>query len=322
VVIASGDDGLRSRLAGIARASGAEVVRSAVDGEQALLACGTEEPDVVFLDEELAGISGSSVAAILAEMDRPVRALVVHRGELSDRPDALDLESETFDDGVRSVLTPGAVHVFVVDDHETVRLGLQMLFEEEPDIAFAGSAENGSLALEGIARTRPDVALLDLRLPDVDGIDLCREVRSRFRDVRCLIFTAYSDDEAQVQAILAGASGYLSKGGDSDELLSAIRTVASGSAFVDPERAGQIMRSARTAPGQPEVNLSAQQERVLELIVEGLTNREISQRLDLAEKTVKNYVSAVLDKLGVRSRTQAAVYRARLKRDERHPDAS
>ena len=94
------------------------MVRSAVDGEQALLACGTEEPDVVFLDEELAGISGSSVAAILAEMDRPVRALVVHRGELSDRPDALDLESETFDDGVRSVLTPGAIHVFVVDDHE------------------------------------------------------------------------------------------------------------------------------------------------------------------------------------------------------------
>jgi len=215
------------------------------------------------------------------------------------------------------------IRVFVVDDHETVRLGLKLLFDEEPDIDLVGVAATGGEGLAAIERSLPDVALLDLRLPDMDGIELCREVRSHFPEVRCLIFTAYSNEEAQLQAIVSGASGYLSKSDEASELLDAVRAVAAGQSLLDAGKAADLMAAERRAtPLRPQVSLSQQQERVLELIVEGLTNREISERLELSEKTVKNYVSVILDKLGVRSRTQAAIMHERWRRDDPESDAS
>jgi DNA-binding NarL/FixJ family response regulator len=201
--------------------------------------------------------------------------------------------------------------VFVVDDHEMVRRGLRDLAQELPEIEVVGEADRASVALEGVARTSPDVALLDIRLPDQDGVELCREIRSRHPNVRCLMFTSYADEQALLGAIMAGASGYLLKFTTGDELVEAIRTVAAGSSLIDPSTTQSVMAIATRTPPRQEAGLSPQQEKVLQLIVEGLTNREIAERLELAEKTVKNYVSAILDKLGVRSRTQAAVYRTK-----------
>jgi two-component system, NarL family, response regulator DevR len=199
--------------------------------------------------------------------------------------------------------------VFVVDDHEMVRRGLRDLAEECGGIEVVGEADRASTTLEGIAAAHPQVALLDIRLPDGDGVELCREIRSAYPDVRCLMFTSYADDEALVNAILAGASGYLLKLTTGEELIEAIRSVATGTSRLDPETARSAMGKAAGAP-RAEAKLSPQQDRVLELIVDGLSNREIAARLGLAEKTVKNYVSAILEKLDLRSRTQAALYRA------------
>jgi len=204
---------------------------------------------------------------------------------------------------------PEPVRVFVVDDHEMVRRGLRDLAEECGGIEVVGEADRASAAMEGIAGTHPQVALLDIRLPDYDGVELCREIRSRFPEVRCLMFTSYADEEALVNAILAGASGYLLKLTQGEELIEAIRSVASGTSLLDPGMTHAVMTRASRSPN-PEAKLTPQQDRVLELIVDGLSNREIADRLGLAEKTVKNYVSAILYKLGLRSRTQAALYRA------------
>ena len=201
--------------------------------------------------------------------------------------------------------------MFVVDDHEMVRRGLRDLAAEMDEIEVVGEADRASVALEGVERTNPDVALLDIRLPDQDGVELCREIRSRHPDVRCLMFTSYADEQALLGAIMAGASGYLLKFTSGDELVEAIRTVAAGNSLIDPTTTRSVMAIATRTPPRQEAKLSPQQERVLELIVEGLTNREIAERLELAEKTVKNYVSVILDKLGVRSRTQAAVQRTK-----------
>jgi two-component system, NarL family, response regulator DevR len=208
---------------------------------------------------------------------------------------------------------PAPVRVFVVDDHEMVRRGLRDLAQEYGGIEVVGEADRAATTLDGIADTRPDVALLDLRLPDLDGVELCREIRSTYPAVRCLIFTSYADDEALVNAILAGASGYLLKLTQGEELIEAIRSVAAGTSLLDPEMTQVVMNRAAHVP-RTGTKLTPQQDRVLELIVDGLSNREIANRLGLAEKTVKNYVSAILDKLGLRSRTQAALYRAQ------HPD--
>jgi len=212
--------------------------------------------------------------------------------------------------------TSPPVRVFVVDDHEMVRRGIRDLAAELPDIEVVGEADHASVALEGIGRTHPDVALLDVRLPDQSGVELCRDVRSQYPHVRCLMFTSYSDDQALLDAIIAGASGYLLKFSSGDELIDAIKSVAAGSSLIDPSTTAAVMSLARRQPPSSETRLSTQQERVLELIVEGLTNREIAERLSLAEKTVKNYVSAILDKLGLKTRTQAAVYRTRRREED------
>jgi len=209
----------------------------------------------------------------------------------------------------RSDPEPPPIRVFVVDDHEMIRRGLRDLAGEFGGIEIVGEADRASTALEGIARTGPDVALLDIRLPDQNGVELCREIRSERPGVRCLMFTSYADEDAMVNAIMAGASGYLLKHTTADELVEAIRSVADGHSLLDPEATRALMARVTHPPAKPDPELSPQQERVLELIVAGLSNREIAQRLGLAEKTIKNYVSAILDKLGLRSRTQAALYR-------------
>lgn len=202
------------------------------------------------------------------------------------------------------------IQVFLVDDHEIVRRGLVQLLESTPGISVAGEAATAREALRRIAATAPDVAVLDVRLPDSSGIDLCRAVRSRHPDVACLMLTAYDDDEALRTAALAGASGYVLKEVRGASLVDAIRTVATGGMLQTHEK----LRRAATAPTRGEPDLGYRERQVLELIADGLTNRQIGERLGIAEKTVKNYVSGLLAKLGMSRRTQAAVYGAEQRR--------
>lgn len=205
------------------------------------------------------------------------------------------------------------IQVFLVDDHEIVRRGLVQLLETAPGISVAGEAGTAREALRRIAATAPDVAVLDVRLPDSSGIDLCRTVRSRHPEVACLMLTAYDDDEALRTAALAGASGYVLKEVRGASLVDAIRTVATGGMLQTHEK----LRRAATAPAAgngPTPDLGYRERQVLDLIAEGLTNRQIGERLGIAEKTVKNYVSGLLAKLGMARRTQAAVYGAERRR--------
>jgi DNA-binding NarL/FixJ family response regulator len=206
--------------------------------------------------------------------------------------------------------------VLVVDDHEMVRRGVRDLAAEEPDIEVVGEATTVDEALDRIEQLLPDVTLLDVRLPDGDGVELCREIRSRHPEIHCLMFTGHAEEDAMLRSIMAGASGFLLKLSVGEQLADAIRTVAQGNSLIGPYATKSVMELVQRSTARAEMNLSAQQERVLELIVEGLTNREIAERLHLAEKTVKNYVSVILDKLNVRSRTQAAVYGAKLRKDD------
>lgn len=211
--------------------------------------------------------------------------------------------------------------VFLVDDHEIVRRGLAQLIHSVPDLEVVGEAGTVRDALRRIAATRPDVAVLDVRLPDGSGIDLCRDIRSAQPEVSCLILTAFDDDNALRAAVLAGASGYVLKDVRSGSLVAAIRDAAAGKTVQPAElmrRTAQALHSQRApdaAPITPDLTLRERQ--VLELIAEGLTNRDIGARLGLAEKTVKNYVSALLAKLGMERRTQAAVYGAEQRREQR-----
>ena len=203
--------------------------------------------------------------------------------------------------------------VFLVDDHEIVRRGVADLINAEADLEVVGEASTVRQALGRIAATRPDIAVLDVRLPDGSGIDLCRDIRSAHPDVQCLMLTAYDDDEASYTAVLAGAAGYVLKDIRGTGLLDSIRKVAAGQILVDPtvsKRVVAVAVESRTADSE----LSLRERQVLELIAEGLTNRQIADRLELAEKTVKNYVSGLLAKLGMERRTQAAVYGAQLPR--------
>ncbi len=207
----------------------------------------------------------------------------------------------------------GRIGVFLLDDHEVFRRGLRQLLGAEPDIDVVGEAETAAAALARIPALRPDVAVLDVRLPDGDGVSVCREIRSGLPRTGCLMLTAYGDDEALFGAILAGAAGYVSKRTCGVDLVQAVRTVASGQSILDPYASRQVMERLRDrmASADPVTALSRQEKQVLDLIGEGLTNRQIAERMSLAEKTAKNYVSALLTKLGLHSRTQVAVLAAR-----------
>ncbi len=208
------------------------------------------------------------------------------------------------------------IRVFILDDHELVRRGLIDLLRTAPDIEVVGEAGNATDALHRIPAVAPDVALLDARLPDGSGIDVCREIRSMMPNVQCLILTSYDDDEALFAAVMAGASGYLLKQVGGSDVLAGIRIVASGKSLIDPSLTGKLLTRLRNPPGssrEEEDPLSPREHEILELITEGFTNRQIGERLYLAEKTVKNYVSNILAKLGMERRTQAAVYGAKLR---------
>jgi DNA-binding NarL/FixJ family response regulator len=209
---------------------------------------------------------------------------------------------------------PRLVKVFLLDDHEIVRRGVRELLEAESDIVVVGEAGTAESALARIPALRPDVAVLDVRLPDGDGVSVCRELRSRLPEVACLMLTSFGDDEALFDAIMAGAAGYVLKQIRGTDLVGAVRTVASGASLLDPEAASRVMRRMRdqATRSDPLAGLTGQERRILELIGEGLTNRQIGERMYLAEKTVKNYVSALFVKLGMERRTQAAAYAARL----------
>jgi DNA-binding NarL/FixJ family response regulator len=206
------------------------------------------------------------------------------------------------------------IRVFLLDDHEIVRRGVKDLLEAEPDITVVGEAGTAESALARVPALRPDVAVLDVRLPDGDGVTVCREIRSRMPEVACLMLTSFTDDDALFDAIMAGAAGYVLKQIRGTDLVGAVRTVAAGQSMLDPRAASQVMERLRTNARQPDPlsGLSGQERRILELIGEGLTNRQIGERMFLAEKTVKNYVSSLFAKLGMQRRTQAAAYAARL----------
>jgi DNA-binding NarL/FixJ family response regulator len=204
--------------------------------------------------------------------------------------------------------------VFLLDDHEVVRAGLRALLEHEADMEVVGEAANGADALAGIFSTRPDVAILDVRLPDISGIEVCRDVRSEHLEIACLMLTSYADDVALLGAIVAGASGYVLKQVGGSDLVDDVRKVYRGESLLDPVLADQVR--ARMKLGNTEdprlSSLTPQERKILDLIAEGQTNRQIAQELFLAEKTVKNYVSNLLAKLGMQRRTEAAVYATRL----------
>lgn len=205
------------------------------------------------------------------------------------------------------------IAVFLLDDHEVVRRGVKDLLEAEADIRVVGEAGTVSSALARIPALKPDVAVLDVRLPDGDGVSVCREIRSRMPEVACLMLTSFGDDEALFDAIMAGAAGYVLKQIRGTDLVGAVRTVASGQSMLDPQAASRLMARLRDQSVKPDplAGLSVQERRILELIGEGLTNRQIGDRMFLAEKTVKNYVSALFAKLGLERRTQAAAYAVR-----------
>lgn len=207
------------------------------------------------------------------------------------------------------------IRVFLLDDHELVRMGLRQLLETDPEIEVVGEAGTAAAAIARIPALKPDVAILDARLPDGTGIEVCRLVRSADPSIKAIILTSFDDDEALFAAIMAGAAGYILKQTTSQDLLSAVRHVSSGGSLLDPQVTERVMQRLRDgAPGEPEElkSLTAQERRILELVAEGLTNKQIGDRLFLAEKTVKNYMSNVLSKLGLVSRTQAAVFATKL----------
>lgn len=204
------------------------------------------------------------------------------------------------------------IRVFLLDDHEVVRRGVHDLLNDEPDITVVGEAANVEQALIRVPALRPQVAVLDVRLPDGDGVTVCRELRSRMPELACLMLTSFDDEEALLDSIMAGASGYVLKQIQGSDLVSAVRTVAVGQSLLDPSATARLM--ARLRQGQepePEPDalpgLTEREREILALIGEGLTNRQIGQRIYLAEKTVKNHISRLLAKLGVERRIQAAV---------------
>jgi two-component system response regulator DevR len=206
------------------------------------------------------------------------------------------------------------IRVFLLDDHEIVRRGLRDLLEAEDDLVVVGESDSAGEAERIIPVLRPDVAVLDARLPDGSGIDVCRTIRSKDPSIQALILTSYDDEQALFAAIMAGAAGYVLKQVRSHDLVEAIRTVARGQSLIDPAVAANMLDRPQSEPEKPDelASLTDREKDILALIAEGLTNRQIGQRLFIAEKTVKNYVSSLLGKLGLERRTQAAVLAAKL----------
>jgi two-component system, NarL family, response regulator DevR len=211
-----------------------------------------------------------------------------------------------------------SLRVFLVDDHEVVRRGLRELLEAEGDITVVGEAGTARAATAQIPLARPDVVVLDVHLPDGDGIEVCREIRSKSRGTACLMLTSFADDLAAYAAIMAGAAGFVLKQVDSADLVDAVRWVGRGESLLDPAVTARVLDRLRGGGEAAVAELSAQESRVLELIAEGLTNRQIGERMWLAEKTVRNYVSNLLAKLGMSRRSEAAAYAARLAERRRH----
>ncbi|KAF2775491.1 MULTISPECIES: response regulator transcription factor [Streptomyces] len=204
------------------------------------------------------------------------------------------------------------IRVFLLDDHEVVRRGVRDLLDDEPDISVVGEAGTVEQALVRVPALRPRVAVLDVRLPDGDGVSVCRELRSRMPELACLMLTSFDDEEALLDSIMAGAAGYVLKQIQGSDLVTAVRTVAAGQSLLDPSAATKLMarlRGEQAKEEEPDAlpGLTDREREILALIGEGLTNRQIGQRLYLAEKTVKNHISRLLAKLGVERRIQAAV---------------
>jgi two-component system response regulator DevR len=210
------------------------------------------------------------------------------------------------------------ITVFLLDDHEIVRRGLRDLLDAEPDMEVIGESGTAASGLDRMPALRPDVAVLDVRLPDGDGVSVCREIRSALPETACLMLTSFGDDQALLGAIMAGAAGYVLKQTCGSDLVSAVRTVAGGGSMLDAHATQRVMERLRErmAGVDPLSSLTDQEKRVLELIGEGLTNRQIAERMILSEKTAKNYVSAVLAKLGMQRRAQAAAFAARLSENQ------
>ncbi|MBW8482417.1 response regulator transcription factor [Actinomadura parmotrematis] len=209
----------------------------------------------------------------------------------------------------------GPIRVFLMDDHEVVRRGVAALLSAEDDIEIVGEAGSAAEALARVPALRPDVAVLDVRLPDGDGVTVCRELRSGRPGLACLMLTSFDDEDALYEAVMAGAAGYVLKQIHGSDLVGAVRTVAAGQSLLDPRSTARMLERLRERQrrADPLAVLTDQERQILELIGEGLTNRQIGERMFLAEKTVKNYVSSVFAKLHMSRRTQAAAFMAQLK---------
>ena len=210
---------------------------------------------------------------------------------------------------------PAKIRVFLLDDHEVVRRGVADLLESEGDIEVIGEASTVAQAMARVPALNPQVAVLDVQLPDGNGVTVCRDLRSQFPNLYCLMLTSFEDDEALLDAIVAGASGYVLKQIRGTDLIGAVRTVAAGGSLLDPSATARVMQRIRNEANKtdPLSDLTDQERKILDLIGEGMTNRQIGEQLFLAEKTVKNYVSSILSKLGLQRRTPAAVFVAKVK---------
>ena len=209
------------------------------------------------------------------------------------------------------------IRAFLVDDHQIVLHGLSEFLKMSLDTEVVGTATSAKEALETLETLEVDVAVLDVRLPDMDGITLCREIRALYPQVKCLMLSSYGTEDALLEAIVSGAAGYLLKELPLPEVADAIRAVSEGRSLLDPQMTARVLQRLRATPEEEAVErLTAQERRILDLMASGLSNREISEQLFLAEQTVKNYVSSILSKLGMQRRTQAAVYATNLRQRE------
>ena len=211
------------------------------------------------------------------------------------------------------------IRVFILDDHELVREGVRSLLESDPDLVVVGEAATASEALTRVPLARPDVAILDVRLEDGNGIEVCRDLRAIMPDLVCLMLTSFADDEALYASVMAGASGYVLKAIRSRDLVEDVKKVASGASLMDPRSVAKVVERIANPPrANSELDvLSSQERRVLELIAQGKTNNAIAEELFLSQKTVKNYVTSVLSKLGLTNRTEAAILATKLDPDPR-----